>query len=151
MLGRHTIHLRAESVTVTWSVSGDDHTVDERMELSFHAAIEPARGDELKSFTAQYREGWVTLKPLLGERERNADGQPALGVLGRALGYSDETLDIRVLVQPTYLVGLSTLIARAGGASVKIAVWPFEKLWEWNGEGWLHVRHCQITVGSISL
>jgi len=134
LLGRNTIHLRAESVSVTWSVYEDDHTVDERMEISFRVATEPA-ADELKSFTARYREGWVTLKPLLGERERNADGQPAIGIPGRAPGHSDETLAIRVLVQPSYLVGLSMLVARAGGAPVKIAVSPLEKLWEWNGEG----------------
>jgi len=151
LLGRNTIHLRAESVSVIWSVSEDERAVDERMEISLRVATEPAMGDELKSFTARYREGFVTLQPLLGERERNAAGQPVIGVLGRALGYSDETLAIRVLVRPTYLVGLSALIARAGGSPVKISVWPSEKLWEWNGEGGLHIRHCQITVGSIRL
>jgi hypothetical protein len=146
LLGRNTIQLRTESVSVTWSVSVEERAVDERLQISFGVVTEP-RHDELKSFTARYREGWVTLMPLRGEHARDADGQPVVGILGRL----DEALTIRVLVQPTYLAGLSTLLARAGGSPVTISVWPSKKLWEWNSEGWLHIRHCKITAGSISL
>ncbi|PYV01116.1 MAG: hypothetical protein DMG26_14265 [Acidobacteria bacterium] len=146
LLGRNTVHLRAESVSVTWTVSAEEGAVDERLEMILRVTTE-LRDDELKPFTHRYREGWLTLKPLRGEHERNDAGQPVVGVLGQ----SDEALAIRVLVRPTYLAGLSTLMTRAVGSPIRISVWPFEKLWEWNGEGWLHVRHCEVTVGSISL
>jgi hypothetical protein len=122
----------------------EERAVDERLQISFGAVTEP-RHDELKSFTARYREGWVTLMPLRGEHARDADGQPVVGILGRL----DEALTIRVLVQPTYLAGLSTLLARAGGLSshnlrvaIKEAV-GMEQRWlaphsPLQDHGWLH-------------
>jgi hypothetical protein len=146
LLGANTVDFRVESVSVTWSVSEQEEAVDERLKVSLRVATEP-RNDELKPFTDRYHGGWVTLMPLQGEHKRNDEGQRVIG----ALGQLNDELSIRVLVNPSYRAGLSTLVARLGGTPIRVSVLPYKKLSEWNGEGWLHVRQCEVTVGSISI
>jgi len=146
LLGANTVAFRAESISVTWAASEEERAVDERLQISLRVTTEP-RDDELKPFTDRFGEGWVTLIALKGEYQHNDDGQPVIGILGRR---NDEII-VRVLVSPTYLVGLSATATRFAGAPIRISVWPYKKLSEWNGEDWLHVRHCEVTVGSINL
>jgi hypothetical protein len=146
LLGANTVDLRGESASVSWSVSEHEGAVNERLQVSLRVMTKP-RDDELRPFTNRYREGSVTLMPLKGEHKRNDEGQPVVGVLGQ----SNDNLTIRVLVSPTYLAGLSALVVRFAGAPITISVWPYKKLSAWNGEGWLHVRHCEIAVGFINI
>jgi hypothetical protein len=146
LLGANTVDFRVESVSVRWSVSEQDKAVDERLQVSLQVTTLPCN-DELKPFTDRYRGGSVTLMPLQGEHKRNDEGQHVIG----ALSQLNNELSIRVLVNPTYLAGLSAVVARSEGAPIRISVWPYKKLAEWNGEGWLHVRQCEVTVGSVSI
>jgi len=146
LLGANTVDLRGESVSVRWSVSEHEGAVDERLEMSVRVTTKP-RDDELKPFTDRYCEGSVTPMPLKGDHKPNDEGQLVVG----ALGQSNDNLTIRVLVSPTYLAGLSALVARLAGAPITVSVRPYKKLSEWNGEGWLHLRHCEIAVGSINV
>lgn len=146
VLGRNTVHFLATSACITWMVSQEEGKVDERQELIIQATTQP-RNNELKEFTHRYQEASVTLMPLYGERKVNEHSQGIVGVLRQI----DTKLAIRLLVQPNYLIGLSNLIPKATDFPITISVWPFEKLWEWDGDGFLQIRECEITVGSINL
>lgn len=145
-LGRNTVCLHAQSASVTWTVSAEESPVDEQQELIVQTTTE-LRDDELKLFTQRYREGWVTFMPLHGEYKCNENNQFVVGLLRQ----SDMTLAIRLLVHTTYLAGLSTILTRPASPPITISVWPYKKLWEWSGEGWLEIRHWEVTVGSINL
>lgn len=145
--GNNTLHLRVESVRVTWSVSEDEGDIDERLTMELQITTEP-QNDDLKPFTDRYRRGWVTLMSMLGEHERKTDeGQPAVGVLGQL----DQMLNIRVEVHPTFLAGLSTLVGRTADAPIRVSVQAYKQLSDWNGEDWLLLRHCAVAVGSINV
>jgi hypothetical protein len=146
LFGANTVDFHVESVSVTWSVSGEADDIDERLKMSLRVTTR-RRDDELKPFTDRYREGWVTLMPLKGEHKRNDEGQPVIGVLGQC----NNELDIRVLISPIYLAGLSSLVARLTGAPITISVWPYKKISEWNGEDWLQVRQCKFIVGCVNV
>lgn len=146
ILGRNTVHFLATSASITWMVFQEEGIVDERQELIIQATTK-LQNDELKAFTHRYREASITLMPLYGERKLNEDGLGVAGILRR----SDTMLAIRLLAQPDYLIGLSSLIPKATDFPITISVWPFDKLWEWDGEGVLLIRECEITIGSINL
>lgn len=80
--GANSIDFRADSVSITWSVSEQEEAVDERLQMSFQVTMKP-RDDELKPFTERYREGRITLMPLKGEHKQNDEGRPVVGALGQ--------------------------------------------------------------------
>ena len=145
-LGRNTVHFLATSAHVEWTAFQDEGKVNEGQQLIIQTTTE-MHDDELKSFTQQYREASITVMPLSGERQVDEEGQ---GIVG-ALYQNEMTLFIRLLVHPNYLIGLSNLISNAYHFPVRVSVWPFKKLWEWNGEGHLLIRECKIAIGSINL
>lgn len=148
LLGRNTLCLRAELVSVVWSASEKDGAVEERLQANCRVTIESRdQSNELRTFADRYHEGTVTLMPLRGEHDRNDKGEPLVGVLFQ----HDAILAIRILVQPSHLTGLATLVTQAPRAPFRISVWPYRKLWEWNGEGHLDVRYCEIVVGPMTV
>jgi hypothetical protein len=120
-LGRNTVSFVVERVFVRWSVSVEQGSVDERLEISLDVSTEP-RDDELKSFTDRYLDGSITLMPLHGRHETNDQGRPIVGVL---LPQQGDTLSIRILVEPTYLTALATLVSKAAGTRITVKIWPY--------------------------
>ena len=101
-----TLDLLVDSVSVDWSASEDEGAIDERLQLSCQVVVKRQDQKVLGSFTDRYRKGWVTLMPSHGDRARNDKDQPVVGILFQR----DEKLCLRILVNPTYLAGLATLI-----------------------------------------
>jgi hypothetical protein len=147
-LGRNTLRLVADSVSIHYAAEEDDTGVAKTtLELHLEVATDPD-GDELATFTQTYSKGRVILSSLSGEYRRNDQGQSVVG----ALVQHEKFLDIRLFALVQEMTALAcAFTVRSAATRPIINVRPYGHLWEWDGKGIVYVRRFDVTFGSVSL